>query len=284
MMPIGLGVLLVSTIGVLLAPALMKSAGPTHTGVTSPLQKQDLSPPVQVLLYKETKPGAITYGYRVVNGSGFEVSTLLIGFDYFTGSPELRVVPSGWDGSSVPSTSFRAPSGWQFELTPTEDDSSFNVEWAVDSVTTGLIGGNTLAGFEVTVPQADPRYESGHWTVYLKSAEQSYFSGSIDASGTTGAPPSSVFGPNGVRVKPNPTHGGVTIEFASPSSGTCSIDILDAAGRSVRRMAVTAAQGGQQRAVWDGLDNGGRRLAPASYFVWIRTPTTQRFARFVLQR
>jgi len=279
---------IVAVTGTLQPSTVLSSDGsPTAKGVTGPAGSTRAllnAPPVQVLLYKDTKPGAITYGYRVVNGSPYEIATLLIGFNHFLTAPELRIAPVGWDGSNTPASSFRSPTGWRFEVTQVEEDSLIYVGWQVDSVTTGLRGGVTLAGFEVTVAQQDPRYESGHWTVYLKSAQQDYFTGSIDASGTTGAPPSSVFGRNGVRIRPNPTHAGVIIEFASPASGACTIDILDAAGRRVRRMTSSLAQSGRQRLEWDGLDSEGKRAAPAAYFVRIQTPKTERFARFVLER
>lgn len=293
-MPIGLIIFLVHMISMNLALNGMTSAvsgdaanATAVRGAAGPAKgtrTQLDAPPVQVFLYKDTKPDAMTYGYRVVNGSAFQISTLLIGFNHYLDSPELRIAPAGWDGSNVPATSFRSPNGWHFEVTPTEEDSLINLQWQVDSLTTGLLGGGTLAGFEVTVPQADSKYETGHWTVYLNSAQQNYFAGSIDASGTTGAPASSVFGRNEVRVKPNPSRAGVIIEYSAATTGSCSLDILDAAGRSVRRLTASVTRNGRQQVIWDGSDSGGRRTTPGVYFVWVQTPTTQRFARFVLER
>lgn len=241
------------------------------------------APPVQVLLYKDVKPGGVTYGYRVVNGSGFPITTLAIGYSQFTDAPELRLAPTGWDGEQTPATSFRAPSNWNFEVTPTEEDSLIFVQWQIDSTATGILGGAALAGFEVTLPQPDTRYETGHWTVYMNSAEESSFTGTIDATGAAAVPPSSIFARSEVRVSPNPTQTGVTIEFSSQASGRCVVDILDAAGRSVRRIHTSLAVVGKQRVVWDGLDGSGRRAPPAAYFIRVQMPTTQRFARFVLE-
>jgi hypothetical protein len=285
MMPMGMMALLRLAIGMVLPLCLVTDAGPQHVATPSRHAHTELTaPPVQVFLYKDTKPGAITYGYRVVNGSAFQISTLMIGFNHFLDAPELRIAPTGWDGTNVPAANFRSPTGWKFEVTQTEEDSLINLQWQVDSLTTGLVGGATLGGFEVTVAQEDTRYADGHWTVYLKSAQQDYFTGAIDASGTTSAPPSSIFGHNGVKVRPNPTHAGVIIEFSSPASGVCTIDILDAAGRSVRRMTRLLAVAGALKVEWDGLDSRGRRASPASYFVRIQTPKTERYARFVLER
>jgi len=207
-------------------------------------------PPVQVLVSKNTKPGAVTYRYRVINGSAFEITSLLIGFNYFTNSPELRLAPLGWDGDRVPSTSARSPARWQFAVIQTEDDSLVNLAWEVDTLATGMLGGTNSSDFEVTLP----------------------------------APPSSVFGRNGVKIGPNPAGEGVIIEFSTPAAEGCTIDVLDAKGRLVRRMFSPLANAGAQRAPWDGKDDKGGRVPPAVYFVRLQSPTMDWFAKFTLGR
>jgi len=237
-------------------------------------------PPVQVLVSKNTKPGAVTYRYRVINGSAFEITSLLIGFNYFTNSPELRLAPLGWDGDRVPSTSARSPARWQFAVIQTEDDSLVNLAWEVDTLATGMLGGTNSSDFEVTLPGEDPQYARGHWAVYLNSASQIYYTGNI-APAATAAPPSSVFGRNGVKIGPNPAGEGVIIEFSTPAAEGCTID---AKGRLVRRMFSPLANAGAQRAPWDGKDDKGGRVPPAVYFVRLQSPTMDWFAKFTLGR
>ena len=238
------------------------------------------APPVQVLVHKDARPGAVTYRYRVVNGSAFEITTLLVGYDYFTNSPELRLAPIGWNGDSVPSTSARSPAGWHFAVIQTEEDSLVNLEWAIDTLATGMLGGTTGL-FEVTLPAEDPRYASGHWVVYLNSASQIYYVGNLESAATP-APRVSLFGPNGVKIRPNPTGEGVIIEFSTSAAAGCTIDVLDAKGRQVRRMFLSFAKAGTQRTEWDGRDDQGDRRPPAAYFAHIQAPTLDAFARFTL--
>jgi len=274
-----IGVALALILGVGLMAARDRGAAPA-----APTHTTTVTPPVQVFVYKDTKPGAVTYGYRVVNGSAFEITSLAIGYDYYTNTPQLRIAPIGWDGNSVASTAARSPADWALTVTQVEDDSLVYMVWRVDTLKTGILGGATKLGFEVTLPEEDDRYTTGKWVVYLNSASQSYYAGSIDASAVTSAPPSSIHGPNGVRVKPNPSLGGVTIEFSAPSPGACTIDVLDAMGRSVRRISSALSKPGHQSAIWDGKDDAGRPAPPAVYFLRIQAPTMDRFAKFVLEK
>ena len=271
------------TVAVTISLGLMtaRGRGTVPTGTTRAALD---APPVQVLVSKVTKPGAATYGYRVVNGSGFEITSLLIGFNYFSDSPQLRLAPIGWDGNSVPSTGAKSPAGWEFEVTQTEDDSLVNLMWQVDSLLTGIPGGTTQSGFEVTLPVEDTLYASGQWVVYLNSASQGYYTAKIETSAVAIAPPSSIFGPNGVTIRPNPSHEGVIIEFDAPAVGTATIHVLDAMGRSMRRISSSVPKAGPQRTMWDGKDNSGWRLPPAAYLLRIQAPGMDRFAKFVLER
>jgi hypothetical protein len=64
---------------------------------------------------------------------------------------------------------------------------------------------------------------------------------------------------------PNPARGPVTVVVRSPDAGAIQIQVLDAAGRSVRRATLSDAGNGPRTWLWDGLDEGGRR-APAGLY------------------
>ena len=56
------------------------------------------------------------------------------------------------------------------------------------------------------------------------------------------------------------------IPFRIAASGHVRIDIWGAAGGLVRTLVDARFTAGEHRAVWDGLDNGGRPLASGTYF------------------
>jgi hypothetical protein len=66
-------------------------------------------------------------------------------------------------------------------------------------------------------------------------------------------------------VGPDPAAGPVTIRCALPAGAAAALDVLDAAGRVVRALAVTP--GG---VTWDRTDDRGRPLASGVYFVRLR--------------
>jgi hypothetical protein len=121
------------------------------------------TPPIQVLVTKLTPmPGRVEYHYTVKNGSAFPVHTLLVGNDeYYGGKSLLSHYPSGWDGDTLPSSSFQAPPGWTFAVEPTEEDSLVIVKWVLSKHGRAIMGGESAGGFTVVLDQADPAYETG---------------------------------------------------------------------------------------------------------------------------
>ena len=136
-------------------------------------------PPVRVFVQEIARPGgAVTYRYRVVNGGGAEITTLLIGYSFEAGDPQLDV-PSGWERNAVPAAGSRSPDGWTFDIFRTPDESLFNLEWVIDRTAPGIRGRTTRQGFEVTLPKPDPRYASGKWVVLLGSGHETHFEGDL---------------------------------------------------------------------------------------------------------
>jgi len=66
---------------------------------------------------------------------------------------------------------------------------------------------------------------------------------------------------------PNPSRGPVAFRLETYDAEPVTIEVLDAAGRLVRRAEVTASGAGARTWVWDGRDAAGRRTAPGYYGV-----------------
>jgi hypothetical protein len=132
--------------------------------------------PVRVYVHEVARPGAVTYRYRVVNGGRAEITTLLVGYSFAAGSPQLNV-PAGWSRNAVPAASSRSPQGWTFDIFRTPEESLFNLEWV--SPAAGVRGRTTRDGFEITLPRRDPRYAQGKWTVLLGSGPRTHLEGNL---------------------------------------------------------------------------------------------------------
>ncbi len=65
----------------------------------------------------------------------------------------------------------------------------------------------------------------------------------------------------------NPSGVPVGIEYALPAGGRWSVEILDAAGRSIRTLTAGVEIAGPHGISWDGRDHAGRPVASGLYFV-----------------
>ena len=66
---------------------------------------------------------------------------------------------------------------------------------------------------------------------------------------------------------PNPSRGAVTLAVESFEAGPVSLQIVDAAGRVLRRAELPEGSAGVRRWTWDGADDQGRAVAPGVYRV-----------------
>ena len=116
-------------------------------------------------------PKRVEYHYTVTNRSAYPISTLLVGLDEYYGRPRLNGAPVGWDGDSIPPSSFRSPRGWKFAVLPTEEDSLIEITWTISSPNWAIRGGESLRGFSVVLERADSTYDvGGVWTTYVMGA------------------------------------------------------------------------------------------------------------------
>jgi flagellar hook assembly protein FlgD len=68
------------------------------------------------------------------------------------------------------------------------------------------------------------------------------------------------------RPAPNPSGSIARFQFSLSRSGTARLELFGADGARVRTLVSGALGPGVHQAVWDGRDDGGRRLAPGLYF------------------
>jgi FlgD Ig-like domain/IPT/TIG domain len=69
---------------------------------------------------------------------------------------------------------------------------------------------------------------------------------------------------------PNPGPGPFRLRFNLPAERRFELDVVDPAGRRVRRLAGGTAAAGPHETAWDGLDTAGRRAPPGLYLVRLR--------------
>jgi hypothetical protein len=88
----------------------------------------------------------------------------------------------------------------------------------------------------------------------------------IRYTGTVSVP---TFAPRAVEFRapfPTPSRGRVTLDYVIPFDAPVSLAIHDAGGRRVRELAAAGPlNAGPHRALWDGRDHRGRRVAPGVY-------------------
>ncbi|MBD3162762.1 MAG: T9SS type A sorting domain-containing protein [Candidatus Eisenbacteria bacterium] len=74
-------------------------------------------------------------------------------------------------------------------------------------------------------------------------------------------------------VFPNPASGAAEIRFDLPAAGPVRLSLFDPAGRRVAVLQDRSGEAGTHRLVWDGVDAGGRAIAPGVYFLRLDTET-----------
>lgn len=141
-------------------------------------------PPVSIGVSQSAVARGTLYSYEVINHSAYPVTSVIIGFDYYSGLPKLETAPVGWtlDGG-VPASSVTSPTGWAASITPTEDTNLLSLEWRVSAPRYAIPPGQTAGGFSILVPHADSTYVSSFWTVYVKGAAVTHYSGPFTANG-----------------------------------------------------------------------------------------------------
>jgi hypothetical protein len=233
---------------------------------------------------KTLEAGGVRYSYHVANGGAFPIVSVVIGFDYVHDEPGLMKSPVGWLGDGVPPTSVTIPTGWEFNVIPMEEHDTFSIEWSIDTTLAmrrSVLGGESLGGFSILVPEEDANYEQGRWTVYLDAGEEPAYYASLVPDASVAVAPSSMFNREGIRLSPNPGKGAVRIECGATAHGRPFVDIFDGRGRRVRSLSPSLGDSGSIVAIWDGRTNGGDVAPAGTYFVRVKFVGGQRFAKLV---
>ena len=127
----------------------------------------------------------------------------------------------------------------------------------------------------------------GHYANYRVSA--------VDVHGNESAgtllTPSNTAGADGPPVPhalavgdpvPSPMAQRMTLPIGLPQGMNVVVDVLDAQGRIVRRVAEGSRPAGWTEVSWDGRDARGSGVAAGVYFIRVRTPAGQRLKRLAL--
>lgn len=85
-----------------------------------------------------------------------------------------------------------------------------------------------------------------------------------------------------IAAWPNPARGAGSLAFVLPRAGAVEIDLHDAAGRRVRKIAAGFFSAGRHFARWDGRGEDGRALPPGLYFYRLRSDAGPASARVAL--
>lgn len=75
-----------------------------------------------------------------------------------------------------------------------------------------------------------------------------------------------------LRLAPNPIHGPVALSYTIPTDGWVTLEVLAANGRRVRTLVDRKLRAGERQFVWDGRDQGGRRVAAGNYIARYTAP------------
>ncbi len=81
---------------------------------------------------------------------------------------------------------------------------------------------------------------------------------------------------------PLPSHGDVSLRFTLPRAGAVALDVLNAAGRRIRSLREGNAGSGPNELLWDGRDDGGRRVESGIYFIRMQWEGGHEIARAVV--
>jgi hypothetical protein len=101
-----------------------------------------------------------------------------------------------------------------------------------------------------------------------------------------GPPPAAAFL---AQNAPNPFNPTTKIAYGIPANAggaavPVRLEIFDAAGHRVRNLVTGVQAPGQHAAIWDGRDDGGRRLPSGIYFSHLRAGTATLTRKMVLMK
>jgi hypothetical protein len=87
-----------------------------------------------------------------------------------------------------------------------------------------------------------------------------------------------------VSVHPNPGHGVVTVRYGLPTAGQAEVQVIDTAGRIVRRATLGGERSAGREWQWQGRADDGREMPPGIYFIRVRSGHRAKSTKVVFLR
>jgi hypothetical protein len=170
-------------------------------------------------------------------------------------------------------------------------------EWSIGASPAPAGFGNAMTGAfgsltaDVTATLDTSPFELGTRRLWVRGRDDkgnwgpaSAFDVQVNGSGATGVDGETPAVAFLAQNAPNPSSGPTTIAFGLARAGEITLDIFDAQGRHVSRLADGPFGAGVHRATWDGRDSGGARLHAGLYFYRLITPEGRFEKRLALLR
>ncbi len=168
------------------------------------------------------------------------------------GASDVWVARLAQDGSALDWSSFLGGSG---------DD------YGLDLVVSGL-GQAIVAGIagDATFPSTDGAYDPD----YNGDFSDVFVAKLLIERDPAGAEEPAPVASTTISVRPNPIQGAGRITYTLATAGRSAVDVVDVAGRIVRRLRAGDLEAGTHSILWDGRDEAGRLLPAGRYFARIR--------------
>lgn len=245
--------------------------------------------------------GDFLYACEAFNGPIKRVSSTGVVTDWVTlQATYLRFGPGGAWGTGLYSTDFanignnrivKVSSGGT--ITPFVSglfvaegfDWGFDGDMFATDPTAGIVyrikSDGTKTQFATLPGAADVAYRKGEHALYVVSNQGGLWR--VVLAGTTAVPAASPF-TLAASVAPNPARGACTIRWSTGGGGVVRVEVVDAAGRTVRRLASGWRPAGGQSLAWDGRNDGGAAVAPGVYFARVAGARGAQSVRIALAR
>jgi flagellar hook assembly protein FlgD len=88
----------------------------------------------------------------------------------------------------------------------------------------------------------------------------------------------------GLVVAPNPFNRSAMVHWHLGREADVEVRVFDASGRAVRTLVSGRVKAGSHTALWNGMDDVGRKLSHGIYFVRLETPDNTVKMKTVLTR
>jgi hypothetical protein len=132
-----------------------------------------------------------------------------------------------------------------------------------------------FAWFDIRQPATGPTTPSAAQVLATKILSQALPVACLRHGPTTGIPDPEIDVPRVTTLHqnvPNPFNPTTTIRFDLAQAGRVELRLFDVAGRWVRTLASGVHEPGRHTAIWNGLDDAGRRAASGVYFYRLDAP------------